>query len=235
MRRFLALGMVLLFSFSGAHGQDLKFQIGAFGDYITSARVYPAPRDADPSISSSYNGFGGFISFGADVRTVLTRSNTVGLTIQSLDLKQTVDIIHGYTPSGQYVGVPVQDGFRLWLLESNGYFSIPILEDRWNVYLGGGPALYLGKRNLEIGNAEANTPLTTAFGVQVAAGVAYKFANEWNLRAEMKFRSPEFNTTSTFSSASTNYQGLQIMLPGTQYGKVNVDGTNFTLGVFYEF
>ncbi len=235
MRKLAAVCISVLLSISGACGQELRFQLGGFGDYVTSARVYPAPRDEDPILSSSYNSFGGFFSFGADIRTILSRANSIGLTIQSLNTEQVVDVIHGYSPSGEYVGAPVKDGFKLWLLELNGYFSIPILGDEWNIYLGGGPALCFGRRNLEIGNAEAETPLAVSFGIQVATGVAYKFTDEWGLRAEMKFRSPEFNTTSSFNSPSTNYEGLQIALPGTQYGKVNVDGTNFTLGLFYEF
>lgn len=117
----------------------------------------------------------------------------------------------------------------------NGYFNIPIVSGKWDIYLGGGPAVYLAKRNLQIGDAYATTPLVTAFGIQVAAGVTYKFNDQIGIRAEMKFRSPEFNTTSTFKSATTNYHGLEITLPEAQYGKIDLDGDDFTLGAFYEF
>ena len=230
-----AVGLILLLSFEGAHGQEIKYQLSGFGDFTTSARIYPAPRDEDPIIRSSYNDFGGFLSFGGDARIILSRSNAVGLTIQSLSLKRNVNYIYGYNTLMEYIGVPIQDGFNLWLFELNGYFSIPVGGESWNVYLGGGPALYLGKRILEIGNAGATSILATAFGIQVATGVAYRFTDHWGIRGEMKFRSPEFNTTSTFGSAYTEYQGVRVSLPPPLSAKINVNGTDFTFGVFYEF
>ncbi len=242
-----AVGIFLLLSFASARGQEIpqdpvrrflrteRFQIGGFGDFTTSARLYPAPRDEDPIIRSSYNDFGGFLSFGGDARLILSSSNAIGLTVQPLSMKQVVNNIYGYNTSGEYVGVPVHDGFNLWLFELNGYFSVPIGGDSWDIYLGGGPALYLGKRILEIGNAEASSTLATAFGIQAAAGVAYRFTDHWGIRWEMKFRSPEFNTTSTFNSAYTEYQGARVSLPPPLSAKMNVNGTDFTLGAFYEF
>lgn len=211
-----------------------RVQIEGFIDFTTSARIYPAPRDADPSISSTYNSFNGFLSPGGDLRVILSRSNAIGLTMQYMTAKQTIYNIYGYDKANLYVGVPVNDGFSLWLAELNGYFNIPVLGERWNIYLGGGPALYLGRRNLEIGNAEASTNMTATFGIQVSAGVTFKFADHFGIRSELKFRSPEFNTTSTFNSPSTTYDNLEITLPGTQYGKVNLDGDDITLGVFWE-
>ncbi|HUI30008.1 MAG TPA: hypothetical protein VLX91_07315 [Candidatus Acidoferrales bacterium] len=241
VRSSLSIGLVVFFSGiletraqSDAYLEAPKIQVDGFVDYTTSARVYPASRDADPTISSFYNSFGGFPSPGADVRIVLNRSNVVGLAMEYLTEKQTIYDIYGYNQTGQYVGVPVNDGFSLWVAELNGYFNVPILGDRWNIYLGGGPALYFGRRNLQIGNAVANTPTVVTGGIQVAAGVTFKFADQFGIRAEMKFRSPEFNNVSSFGSPSTTYDGLEIPLPNTQYGKVNIDGTDFTLGVFWE-
>jgi opacity protein-like surface antigen len=236
----LAAFLSLVFLSSIARGQieptfyGTKIQIEGFVDYTTSARIYPSSRDADPSINSAYNSFSGFLSPGGDIRVVLSRSNVVGLTIQYLAEKQTIYSINGYNEAGEYVGVPVNDGFSLWLIELNGYFNIPILGGKWNLYLGGGPALYLGRRNLEIGNSEANTPLVATGGIQVAAGVTFKFTDNLGIRSEMKFRSPEFNTASSFNSSSITYDGLRVTLPKTQYGKVNLDGDDFTLGLFWE-
>jgi opacity protein-like surface antigen len=233
--------IVLTFSITGGQAQSaaafsgIKVQAEGFIDYTTSARIYPASRDADPSISSSYNSFSGFLSPGGDVRVVLNRSNIVGLTTQHLTSEQAIYSIYGYNQSGQYVCVPVNDGFSIWLVELNGYFNIPILGERWNIYLGGGPALYFGKRNLQIGNAEANSLWVTAGGIQVSAGVSFRFTDHLGIRSEMKFRSPEFNTTSSFNSPVTTYNGLQVALPKTQYGKVNLDGDDFVLGLFWEF
>ncbi len=123
----------------GHSDEGTKIQVEGFIDYTTSARIYPASRDADPSISSTYNSFSGFLSPGADVRVVLSRSNVVGLTMQYLTAKQTIYDIYGYDKLDRYVGVPVNDGFSLWVIELNGYFNIPILGERWNICLGGGP------------------------------------------------------------------------------------------------
>jgi len=240
VRHLPSIGLVLFFSIAEAAAQSEgiiageRVEIESFIDYTTSARIYPAPRDADPSISSAYNSFGGFLSPGADFRIVLGRSNTVGLAVQYLTADQTIYEIYGYNTANQYVGVPVNDGFSLWLAELTWYFNIPILGDRWNVYLGGGPALCLGKRNLQIGTAVANTAAVPTGGIQVSAGVSFKFAEHFGLRSEFKFRSPEFNTTSSFNSTVTLYNGLQVSLPKTQYGKVNLDGDDFSLGIFWE-
>ncbi len=232
----------MLLSFASAKGQServipggLNFQVGVFGDYITSARIYPAARDADPVISTTYNNVGGLTALGADIRMMLPKGNAVGLTIQPITILQQTSEIYGYNSSGAYVGVPVKDGFNIWLFEVTGYFNIPVVDDRWNIYLGGGPSMYFGKRVVEIGNAEANTPTEASVGIQICAGVAYKFTPHWGVRGEMKAVSPEFNTTSTFGSPSTEYNGLKVDLPQTLYGKVDVNGTDFTFGFFYQF
>ncbi|MCL5020812.1 MAG: hypothetical protein M1339_03935 [Bacteroidetes bacterium] len=212
-----------------------RLEFGGFIGYVTSARVYPAPRDQDPTLKIAYNGFGGFLSFGGDVRLELSSTSAIGILFQPLASSESIGTIYGYNVNGDYVGVPVRDGFSLWVVEADGYFSIPIVQDQWNIYLGGGPELYFGKRNMSIGDADATTPLVVSGGIQVAMGISYMLSQNWGLRWEFKFRSPEFNTTSNFQSAYTEYNGLRVSLPGTQYGKVNVDGTNFTLGAFYEF
>lgn len=240
MSRFLLIITVLAFPATETWAQSVtdfsgvKIQIEGLLDYTTSARIYPAARDADPSISSSYNSFGGFLSPGVNFRVVLSRSNIVGLSAQELSDKQTIYSLFGYDQAGHYVDVPVKDGFTLWVVELNGYFNIPILGERWDIYLGGGPAIYVGSRNLQIGNAEAVTPLQTTGGIQVSAGVSFRFADHFGIRSELEFRSPEFNTTSSFASPMTTYNGLQVALPGTQYGKVNLDGDDFTIGLFWE-
>lgn len=232
----------MLLSFASARGQServnpggLKLQVGVFGDYITSARIYPAARDADPVISTTYNDVAGFMSMGADFRLMLPKGNAVGLVVQPITILQKTSDIYGYNSTDAYVGVPVKDGFNIWLFELTGYFNIPVVDNRWNIYLGGGPSMYFGKRAVKIGNAEASTPTEASMGIQVCAGVAYKFTSHWGIRSELKAVSPEFNTTSTFGSSYTEYNGLKVDLPQTLYGKVDVNGTDFTLGLFYEF
>lgn len=239
---FRAAALLLLLLFASANGQServlpggLNLQAGVFGDYITSARIYPAARDADPVISTTYNNVGGFLSLGANLRLMLPKGNAVGLTVQPITILQQTGAIYGYNSTGAYVGVPVRDGFNIWLLELTGYFNVPVVSDRWNIYLGGGPSIYFGKRILKIGNIEANTPTETSAGIQICAGVAYRFSSHWGVRGEMKAASPEFNTTSTFGLSSTEYNGLKVNLPQTLYGKVDVNGTDFTFGLFYEF
>ncbi|MCL5266495.1 MAG: hypothetical protein M1469_00130 [Bacteroidetes bacterium] len=239
---FRTAGLLLLLSFASARGQSEGFlpqgtslQVGGFTDYITSARIYPAARDADPVIRTTYNSVGGFLAFGGDVRLLLPKGNAVGITALPISVLNETGSIYGYNSSGEYVGAPIKDGFNIWLFELTGYFNIPVVDDRWNLYLGGGPSIYFGNRKVQIGNAEANTPVQSSIGIQICAGVSYMFASQWGLRGEMKAVSPEFNTTSTFGATSTEYNGLKVDLPRTLYGKVDVNGTDFTLGFFYEF
>lgn len=233
----LSLGPICLGSAYGQIHSDLyegPVQVGIFGDLVTSARLYPASRDADPTISETYYGLGLFLSEGLDLRMSLNRSNSIGIVLQPLHLKKTTSTIYGYDRAGNYLGVPVNDGFTIYAVEVNGYFRIPVVGDAWSIYLGGGPAVYLGRRVLAVGNAEAVTPYATAAGIQVLAGVSFMFADHFGVRSELKFRSPELNTVSTFNSSYTVYDGVRVSLPGTLYSKVNVDGTDFTLGVFFE-
>jgi opacity protein-like surface antigen len=237
----LLVGLVIATSFpSEAHAQTrssldgFQFQIGGFIDYTTSTRIYTNSRDQDPSISSSSNSLGGIVSGGIDLRFILTTADAIGFTFQPLNRKQEIYTIYGYNSYGNYFGVPVTDGFTLYTLELNGYFRLPVVSGKWSIYLGGGPAIYVGKRNLQIGDAKALTPLVTSLGIQVTAGVAYRLTDQIGIRGEMKFRSPELNTTSTFNSVSTTYNGLEMMLPKTQYGKIKLDGEDFTVGIFWE-
>ena len=239
---FRTAGLLLLLSFTTARGQSERFlpggtrlQVGGFADFITSARIYPASRDADPVISTTYNSVGGFTAFGGDIRLILPQGNAVGITLLPIYLLNETGSIYGYNSSGEYIGAPIKDGFSLWLFELTGYFNIPVADGRWNLYLGGGPSVYFGKRIVQIGNAEANTPIESSLGIQICAGLSYRFTSHWGLRGEMKAMSPQLNTTSTFSSTSTEYNGLTVNLPQTLYGKIDINGTDFTLGVFYEF
>ncbi len=206
-----------------------------FTDFITSARIYPASRDADPVIKTTYNSIASFAAFGGDLRLILPKGNAVGLTILPINVLNETGSIYGYNSSGEYTGVPIKDGFNIWLFELTGYFRIPVVSDPWNLYLGGGPSVYFGHRIVQIGNAEAVTPTQSAVGIQICAGVSYRFVSHWGIRCEMKAVSPEFNSSSTFSSASTGYNGMKVDLPKTLYGKVDVNGTDFALGVFYQF
>ena len=110
MRKLLPIGLIILFSIAEAQAQaDESFeanriQIEGFIDYTTSARIYPASRDADPSINSDYNSFSGFLTPGGDIRIVLSRSNAVGVTIQYLKTQQTIYNIYGYNQTGQVCG-----------------------------------------------------------------------------------------------------------------------------------
>ncbi|MGB9591112.1 MAG: outer membrane protein, partial [Candidatus Kryptoniota bacterium] len=184
---------------TNSYAQYPLLQLTAYIDYNTSARIYPSPYDIDPIIRSSYSDLKGFVSFGGEGRVLFSRSNSVGITFQTMASREQTRAIYGYDPNGNYVSVPIYDGFHLTLFEVNGYFNLPFGGDRWRIYLGGGPALYFGKRDYQIGSAQAAASTSTTFGIQVETGIEYKITSNIGLRAEMKFRSPQFNSTSTFA------------------------------------
>jgi len=221
-----------------ARGQESRpipagsLQVSVFGDYNTSAWLYPASRDDDPVVRTTYYDMGGFLSIGGEVRMNVSRSNMIGVLFQPLIYRKVTETIFGYDRAGNYVGVPVNDGFSIFVTEVNGFFNIPIVEGDWRIYLGGGPSFIYGRRELSIGSAAASTPYVSSFGIQVMAGASWNVSEVWGLRAEMKFRSPELNTASSFNSSSTTYNGVTVALPGTMYSKINVNGADFILSAF---
>jgi|GEM_PF-4505229 opacity protein-like surface antigen len=229
-----AVAVVAILISTNSYAQCPRIQLTAYIDYNTSARIYPSPYDIDPIIRSSYSDLNGFISFGGEIRALFSRSNSLGTTFQIMASRQQTRTIYGYDPNGNYVSVPIYDGFHLTLFEFNGYFNLPLGGEKWRIYLGGGPALYFGKRDYEIGNAKATTTTSTNFGIQVETGVEYKIASSIGFRGEMKFRSPQFNSTAIFKQGSTTYNNLTISLPPLSVARINVNGTDFTLGIFVE-
>lgn len=229
-----AIAVVAILISTNSYAQYPHIQLTAFIDYNTSARVYPSPYDIDPVIRSSYTDLKGFISLGGETRVLLSRSSSLGATFQIMASRQQTGSIYGYDSNGNYVGVPIYDGFRITLFEVNGYFNLPVGGDKWRIYLGGGPALYWGKRNYQIGEAQASASTSTSFGIQVETGIEYKLTPNMGFRAEMKFRSPQFNSTITFAHSSTTYNALTISLPPSSVARINVNGTDFIFGAFIE-
>jgi hypothetical protein len=131
----------------------------------------------------------------------------------------------------------VEDGYRMFPIELSGYFIIPVSTEKFKLYIGGGGGVYWGERirNFSIASSEpVNRPLN--FGIHVLSGLEYFVREQFSIRGEMKFRDPQFDTESQYTTDRITVNGLTYALSTQPFkSKVNLDGIVFQLQVAFHF
>ncbi|MDI6767198.1 MAG: hypothetical protein QME52_10285 [Bacteroidota bacterium] len=231
--RCLSACILLIFSTLNLSIAGEASSISFYGSYTTSSKLFHHPDDVDESVRNQFFPLDNIISAGIDFRySFIEDYLQVGLGIEYISRIKKFTI-----PFGTSKKIPVTDGFVVYPLEFTGYSSIPTGSDNWEFYLGGGGGMYIGTRAYEIANEKSITiNKKLGWGIHILTGVQYRVFQNISLRSELKFRDVQFETTTKFATAETQFDGETIPLeaePST--ARFNIDGMTLNIGIALQF
>lgn len=211
------------------------FSISLNGNYTTSAKIYLNPNSTDIDLKNRSNPVSDIFSPSVDFRYALTEDIFLGISTEYI-----------YKVTNQYLTVlgshgtetiTMDDGFRLVPVELFVHYLLPFSTEYFKFLIGGGAAYYYGTHVRKFGNEDvSNVKRDFAYGIHVSTTMDYLINKLISIRAEMKFRDPEFETISRYNRNIVNYNGEIIRVSREQFdSKINVDGLTFTLGIAFEF
>jgi opacity protein-like surface antigen len=225
---FVAIGF-LLFGFRADAGE---FSIAPAGSYTTSTRfLYDVGL---PDFSSSDRYFSLNFGLGVDIRYNLN-FNDVYLGISAEEIRAIESSFNALRTNGELYFVPYQEGYIVYPIEVSGYFILPFSTDFFKVYVGGGVGEYFGERMYSVAGVTAptiNSP--SGFGIHVSAGTDIRLAPFIAIRAEMKFRDPQFDSENKFEQSKVQYEDISIKLDQTPTTtRINLNGITYCVGFVF--
>lgn len=219
-------------SFAG----DRPVTVELRGSYTTTSKVFFNPNSPNEFERNRFFAVDDIFSFGIDVRRDIAYNLKAGASIEYISASSPVTQVVRDV-NGQLIQLQLDDGYQLIPLELTSYFVIPFSGERVKVYMGGGLGFYIGERKIEAAGITIQTlEKNTGFGIQVVSGVDYFLTPILALRAELKFRDPQVESTSRFPDKPIEYGGQMILFDQRPFrSKINIDGITFNLGVAFRF
>ena len=238
MKKIFLCGIIFYFlgnsSFPQYNGNKFSFSVN--GVYTTTARIYLLPNSADPVLRNRSTEMDNIFSSSLDLRYRLADEIIVGISTEYMTKTTGLDNITVFS-NNNTVSIPVQDGFKLIPLELTIYYLLPFSTEHFKFLMGGGGGYYFGSQIRRFGDVESSTVNRDfAYGIHVVVSMDYLILPYLSVKAEMKFRDPEFKLTSVYSKNTGTYKGMTIALPQNQFdSRINVDGITFILGTVFHF
>jgi hypothetical protein len=237
MRRSIlsVLAVVVLLGRLSSQTQEQTFSFAFRGTYTTTSKVFINPDSPSGDLRGQYNSIDNIYGAGVELRwKVPGHSFALSLATEYLSKINNQDQLVGFTTPTQRL--PVEEGFRLIPVEVGAQVFIPLGSDRIQLTMGGGLAAYFGSRVLKVAGVEAaekNTPVY--YGIHVETSFDYRIRSGFFVRAEMRFRDPEFTTESQFSQTATQSGGVLVVFPRAPFrARININGLNFGIGAGIE-
>lgn len=233
LRIFHIIIFFLLFtgtSLSQYNGKN--FSITAGFNYITTSKLYLQPNSPDPFFRSTHDNLEDIYSVSFEFRYAVLDELIIGIGAEYLS--KTYDNRNFFLAGNR---IEIEDGYSVIPIELSGYYLVPFSTEYFKFFMGGGAGIYLGRHIRRFGDVEFNPDENEiGYGIHVAIGMEYLINEFLSVRGQMRFRDPEFNMRSRYSSPSVNYKGNNYPLPaGSISSKVNIDGITFNIGVSFNF
>jgi outer membrane protein W len=220
-------------SFGQYNGND--FAIALSYRYTTTSKIFLSPNSADPFLRRTNRPLEDIFSYAGEIKYRLMESIVLGLNIESIKGTEQVDIRNFGIQINEKINA--EDGYKVIPIEFSIYYHLPFSTEHWKFYMGGGFGYYWGDyiRNFN-GISVSNLERDFAYGIQVAVGMDYMINNFSSVKFEMRFRDPEIETTSKYSSDTFMVNGRVIRIrQETFISKINIDGATFSLGAAIHF
>ncbi len=214
-----------------AQANDKKFGISLNVNYTSTSQLFLQPKAIDPFIRNTHEILDKITSYSFDIRYQLSESILIGIGSELIE--KTFD--NSINLGG--IRAKMNDGYKMVPLEISAFYLIPFSTQHFKFFFGGGFGLYFGEHIRDLGDvAISNEIKKIGYGIHVAIGLDYVIYDFISVRGQMRFRDPEFEMTSKYSSETVNYNNESYTLPSQTFSsKVNIDGITFTLGVVLNF
>ncbi len=210
--------------------------LGVRVSYTTTSKLFFSLDANDEALRDRFFSMDDVVGVGVELRRQFIDENLqFGVNVEYI---QRIETGFGIVQvGGQQMKIPVKDGYRLIPVELTGFFTIPVSNEIFKFYMGGGVGFYFGKRIHSVVDVEAETiKRSVGFGIQVLSGLDFFLTPAFAIRGEMKFRDPQIELTSQFPVAEIQYQGTRIQLSQQPFkSKVNLDGISFSIGAAVSF
>jgi hypothetical protein len=237
MRRSILSVFAVLVLLGRLSSQTLEptFSFALRGSYTSTSKLFINPDAPSGELRGQFNSMDNIYGAGAELRwNVPAYSFALSLSTELLSKTNAQEQLVAFTSPARRL--PVEEGFRLIPIEIGTQVFIPLGSDRVQLTMGGGVGAYIGSRFLKVAGVEAverNTPVY--YGIHVETSFDYRIRSGFFVRAEMRFRDPEFTTESEFKQAATQSGGVLVLFPRAPFrARINVNGLNFGLGVGIE-
>lgn len=230
------LFVVTVLSGQSARSQEHNFSIALNGHLTTASRLFTNPNSTDAFLRSQYFALEDFPGYGLEIRYQFPETN-IAVGLSGDYIQTTVSRSERISTSPSIPLIPVEDGYRVIPVELTGYFIIPVSSQSFGVFMGGGIGGYFGSRIFKRADADApTTDVGHGFGIHVLGGLSYRFTEWFSLKAEMKFRDLQFQTTNKFSVPATIYKGTVVTLDREElHARVHTEGVVFQFGTVFHF
>jgi outer membrane protein W len=235
MKKFVAITFLFLLILNinlPAQSDNKKLAVSAGWNYTTTSKLYLQPNSPDLVLKNTYQSMDDIFNYSAELRYQFWESVSAGIGSEFVRSKS---VNSSYNLAG--TKAVLTEGYELIPLELTFYYQLPISTERFKFFMGGGAGIYFGKHIREIGDAKFEAvKMNPGYGIHVLTGMDFFINDYLSVRAQMRFRDPEFKMESRYNKRTVDINGRSIAL-ATQAisSKVNVDGITFSFGVTYNF
>ena len=210
---------------------DNNIGIALNGVYTTSAEIFLNPnssnlelRNRSYTLEDSYNP-------GIDIRYKFSEEFILGLNVEYIKKTAMAPNLTAFI-GNQVVVLQVEDGFKVFPVELTFHYFFPFSTEDFKFIMGGGLGYYYGEFVRNFAGTELEVvERKVAIGIHVSTSMDYMIHKNLSARFEMKFRNPQYNVKSKYSTTTVMYQGNEIQLPEDDFEtKVDINGLTFSLG-----
>lgn len=228
----ISLSLFLSLNLLRAQSDQKKIAFTAGWNYTTTSKLYLQPNSPDLVLKNTFQSMDDLFNYSAEIRYQFWENISLGLGSEFI---QTKNVNSSYNLAG--TKAVLTEGYEFIPVELTFYYQLPISTERFKFFMGGGAGIYFGKHIREIGDAKFEAvKMNPGFGIHVLTGMDFFINNYLSVRAQMRFRDPEFKMESRYNKRTVDINGRNIAL-STQAisSKVNIDGITFSFGVSYNF
>ncbi len=225
---YIHWGLAVLFLVAQGDASDKPHEAAVHFNFVSASRIYPTPFSQNPFLKNDSYELGSTFSFAGIYRLSLSDNMKIGVSFEFAPNE-----FIQYDPNNtKYV-----DGFRLYLAEISGLFTLPIGNERIHLYVGGGVGTYFGSRKYSIANIESNSLSTApAFGIHVTSGIEYYIVSSLSIRAEFHFRDPQITVENQFPVKTIISNGVEYEVGTKPFkSKINLNGNVYGVGIAFHF
>ncbi|MDH7604008.1 MAG: hypothetical protein QHH13_03830 [Melioribacter sp.] len=205
-----------------------KFDFAINYNYTNTSKLFLQPKSSDLIVRTTYNELEDIYSFSGEIRFQIFESLYTGLWLEAMEKT----FINKNFNLGS-ISIDINDGYRIIPLELSLYYFLPFSTEKFKFYMGGGFGFYFGKSLRQVENISAiNNGANIGYGIQVSVLMEYLIYDFIFLRTQMRFRDPEIELNSKYSSNSFTYKNRTYYIHSQNFTtKVNVDGITFSIGI----
>lgn len=235
VKKLLPFIFSLIYFNANAQYGGHDWSAAVYANYITGSKLFNFPKSIDPELRDLHISIDDIFSYGFDIRHRISESLIIGIGAEYIKAGVDAKLIIG-GPSGSVLA-DISEGYELIPVEVSAYYLMPFSSERFLIHIGGGAGIYFGGHLRKLGNVETeNISRKFSYGIHVLTGIDYLFADFFSIRAEMKFRDPQFQVKSRYEKPEVKINGIDYLLSQNPIdSKINIDGITFTIGVVYHF